>query len=1724
MLKLAATSSRAWCTRLLLAGSILAAAMAAGNGRAAAADGAPAAGGDGAAGHDVAWIEAENPTTKPDIAEFEMRPHGTADFLSGGKVAFLSIDERHTHKVLGDAGKTAAWDFATKAGGKHEVWARIGFEWVRSDFDWRIDDGAWQTAKHTDATTDMQQLAFWCEIAWLKLGEQDLPAGKHSLQIRWLPTHEDDKGKQVPGRTLWMADSFVIADHFSPNHHFRPDEDFQSDKDRAAAAKVFTMAAPAQPGERAKVDLTGDWQLASWDELAVSEDTRLEGVDALPAGLDQMPWYSIPVPSDRNASRPDFIFNHRLIYRTRVNVPAELKDHGFFLDFDSFSMIATVFVNGQKCGWSRNPYTGWQCDVTGAVKPGQVNDIAVVIKDLWYAQSTYGKDPLGARKAFNMPPGFIEGQQGTTMTFDMPMSGNALTGLFRPVALVAAGTVYADDVFAKTSVKKHELGLEITLHNTGAATAAAHVDVAVVPWSADGKPQAAVQDFGSDAAAGPGDTVINLTQPWNDPKLWWPDEPNLYEAVTTISVGGKPVDVRRTRFGFREWEWAGNDFKLNGIVKHLWATTDYDKTPQLFMQDCKRTGQNMIRLWGPTFWGESRRDVLDFCDENGMLVRSQGIFDGEGCNYRLALEGGKPNQPLFDHWRDQLAAWVRTERNHPSVFIWSVENEITYINSCNFGLGKIVEPEIRKGAAMVEAIDPTRPTMTDGGRALADQSMPVNGCHYNECFGRDLPDNAYHSREGQYTQPEHGPWLAARDKPIFHGECDFAVGHTPAEYSLLDGDRCFLGPAESSHGKGLYGRMLSEGWRWDGVAAFHFWTGFEDGSFTTSWQPVALFCRQWNWTFAGGTTVPRSLKVFNDTRFDTPIEASWSLAVGGKEVDGGKRTFNLVPGTSEEFAVNLKVPAGLVSETAPRTAATFTLSCTRGGVEVFKDVQQVAIIDPDVAAKPDLDKASLVVIDPKGTAKSRLTKRGIAFTEVADPSQVPATARVVVVGADAISADEASDTAWLALAARGERVVVLDQANPLKYQAIPGDLEPTDHTGSIAFAEDLNHPVLAGLDQSDFFCWSGDEIDYRNAYQKGSKGFRSLVQCDLSLGDTALAECQVNEGLMLLCQVAVGTKLADDAVAQRLFDNLIDYAADYRAEHKTTALAVDPASPKGKLLAASGLQFTKVDDPLAAIDAKYGVAVVDATPANLKVLATHVQKVRDFTNAGGWLMLWGLTAEGLADYNTVVGFTHVIRPFQMERVALASPRDPFTAGLSLRDVVMDSGKEIFNYMSLKFPAEDEFTSIVDYDEVGPFITFPSNEELGQPKDSAPGWDHWSGNMVNNFTSDDCWRFAYMIAVDSGQKTKWTMELPQAEELTSFGIVPNVIYDKITRINFYFDEDPTPFSITLRPVHDRQDFPIVGKQAKKITMEIADWEKSGAANVIGIDNMWIGVKRSPEFIKTVHPLLNIGGLVRYNEGKGGILLNDLNIIDSEVNPVNAEKKATITKTLLKNLGATFAGGSTVVVGANLVFAPIDFAAGICNAYTKKDAKPAWFKHGADDLSALPVGEQKMAGVTWHLPDFRTSPVPSVIMLKGNGSDTTVTEVTGIKVGVKADALFFLHTFNANGQAMSWKPTKDQAAPVAFTYIIHYSSGKQVTVPVAWSVGIGNWVAKQPGALPGAQVAWKAPLSGNDDNAVVYSMQWNNPDPLDQIDSIDFRQDEDKWGCPALLAVTAATVGK
>ncbi|NRA39084.1 MAG: hypothetical protein HRU15_13150, partial [Planctomycetes bacterium] len=604
-------------------------------------------------------------------------------------------------------------------------------------------------------------------------------------------------------------------------------------------------------------------------------------------------------------------------------------------------------------------------------------------------------------------------------------------------------------------------------------------------------------------------------------------------------------------------------------------------------------------------------------------------------------------------------------------------------------MSKTCEPEILRGAQAVMQADPTRPTMVDGGNCLRDNSLPVNGAHYTEFLGtsfRDFPDAAY-TRDHFYKVKNRGAWDMVPNRPIMKGEILFAAGYSTDTFATIGGDRCFIGMGETMQARGLWGKMLSEGYRWADVASFHFWMGNSDGAYFNSWSPVAVFCKQWNWCFGAGEKVTREMKVFNSTQHSDPIEVTWSFNVAGKKITGGTQTFNLPAGEDKAFEITFECP-----QVAQRSTGTLSYSAHRKGVELYTDSKELAIITPAKTAQPQLKKSELAVFDPKGTVSAYLKARGIAFTLMKDAETAPKSAKVVIIGNDAISEEQSTSSAWYSMASTGKRVIVLDQQYPLYFQATPADIKPSEHSGRFGFCENLSHPIFANLEQADFFTWGNDHIMYRNAYKKGSKGGASLVQCDDKLGYTAMVESRVGEGLLILSQLAIGERIGELAVAQNIFNNLLNYTADYKVLRKEALVYIGDNKLRADLLTSIELKYTHVKSLLDVLRGN-GIAIVDASPENLKTLAKEKSKVDAFAERGGWLMLWGLNPEGLSDFNTLVDHQHVIRPFQMERVVLSSPQDALASGLTLRDVVLHTGKKVNSWMSLMHPDEEAFEFI-----------------------------------------------------------------------------------------------------------------------------------------------------------------------------------------------------------------------------------------------------------------------------------------------------------------------------------------------------------------------------------------------------------------------------------------------
>ena len=1621
------------------------------------------------------WIEGETPgsvtpaTFQPTVTD------GPPGILSAGKWMNLSIDPGKVDATIPDTGIVFNYPAVVATAGDYDIWAHIGYELVRAAFDWRIDQGNWQTVPGTDNTVDVQELGVWAPVAWLKLGKQNLAAGKHTLEIRLSKPARDAK----PGSYLFGLDAICLASKpFHPDGSIKPgDNSWMTDADKAAQTQTFTLPEPTDAAQLS-LSLAGQWQYSGDDELVV--DDRLGPVKSVP-GADSLTWHAMAVPGDRNTALPQERYVHKYYLRTRVNIPADLAGHSFVFHVPAENMIATVFVNGQSCGFTRDNYAVWDCDITKAIKPGKVNEIWVALKDSFYGLA----DAANVKHPQYVPFSFWHNR--CTEALDMPVLGKMETGFVTTEpALVVGGGVYTSDVFAIPSVKNKTLGLEVTVHNSTGADASVQVGNAIQPLAGG----AAEKTFAPQTVTVPAgrDMVVKLSEPWANPKLWWQDDPQQYNAVTQLTVGGKVVDERKTKFGFREWTWDGSQFKLNGIPFHGFADVDTTDIAKL-----REAGQNMVRIWGES---AGLQAYLDECDAKGMPVRRTGIFDGEGAAgfYKL-----KDNPALWDNYLHELLAWAKGQRNHPSIFVWSMENEITFINGHVTGNDKLTTPEMKKASDLLMTLDPTRPVMVDGGNALLDESLPVYGGHYMEPPLNTFPESIYDKAGYSHRQV----WPITKAKPILFGEAAYVAGTSLAEHATVGGETTFLGQAEARPAKARELLMLSEGYRWLGIS-FHFWAGHEIPTYHKAWQPVAVLSRQWDWTFGSGEKVTRTLGIFNDGRATDPITLNWNLTMNGAKTVEGSSKHHIAPGMNEKFDITLPMPT-----VTARQEGVLTLTLTQGGKTVFEDTKDVSILPAPAA--PDLAKTApgrIALFDPNNSVKNFLTSAKVPFTPIDDPARIPATAKVVIIGKDALSTATATSSQLAAWASEGDAraVLALEQTHSLKFQALPGQMATDTNAGCLGFPEDATNPILTGLKGKDFLTWGPDGYLYRNAYAKPVSGGKSIVQCDMKLADSALVQMQAGSGIMLLSQLLIGEKIKTNPVAQQLFLNLVDYANNYKQKQVDTYAVVDDNPPLLKAIDGIGLKYTKATDSLAAIARPGTIAIVNATAANLKTLASNLPKMKAFTSGGGWLFFNNLTPDGLADFNTLVGIDHQIRPFGREKISWPAVRHPLTAGMSPGDVVMGTGKAIVISKAGDWPDPDAYSYVVDIDDAAPF--------------ASSTYSAW-GNAIGGFTMyDGAWQLIQNMPPESAVIP---IKLARPEKILQFVWTSDLNYAGTTRIQLTING--RDYTFDTQPNGDAQTFDIPEQPtASELTFKIIDWthdskKRPDGKELVGIDNIKIKVARPPDFSAKVKPMLNIGAIVAYPQGKGGIILCNVKYKGSETNPANVTKKQAVLASILRNFNAVFAGGKTktIIAGGNLDFTPID----ISKQANQFRGDQGWFGDKTHTFDALPAGKQTMAGVNYDIYHFTTSLVQEAIMLGGKGVPGNLPDsVMGIPVNRKAAALFFLQTASITQKRTPGEIKSNKRYEMA-DYYIHYADGKEEKVPVYSEINVENY--KQTGdpiAVPGAQIAWSSPYTEPNTNAVAYSMQWTNPRPDDEISSIDFVYGPDRVGIPALLAITAA----
>ncbi len=419
------------------------------------------------------------------------------------------------------------------------------------------------------------------------------------------------------------------------------------------------------------------------------------------AGFEDAGWQDVNLPhsfSEPYFRSADFYTGYGW-YRKHLRLAAARAGERTSLEFEGVFQDAEVWVNGVRVGEHLGGYTGFTLDCTKAVKAGD-NVVAVRVNNLWNGQL----NPRAGEHVF---------------------SG----GIYRNVYVVRTAaehvTWYGTWVTTpKVSEQAATVEVKTEVENDSAAGEAVELTTRVL--GPDGREVARYRSV-SRVEAGAVATVEQRGEV-RGPKLWSPETPALYTAVSEVRAGGRLKDTVRTRFGVRWFTWTAEDgLTLNGRHRYFhgadvhqdhagWGDAVTDAGARRDVEMVKEAGFDFIRgshyPHSPAF--------VDACDELGVLFWSENTFWGMGGDKddefwdASAYPVREEDQAPFEaHVKESLKEMIRIHRNHPAVIVWSMSNEPFF--TAPAVMGKMREL-LAALVAESHALDPTRPAAIGGAQ------------------------------------------------------------------------------------------------------------------------------------------------------------------------------------------------------------------------------------------------------------------------------------------------------------------------------------------------------------------------------------------------------------------------------------------------------------------------------------------------------------------------------------------------------------------------------------------------------------------------------------------------------------------------------------------------------------------------------------------------------------------------------------------------------------------------------------------------------------------------------------------------------------------------------------------------------------------------------------------------------------------------------------------------
>ena len=444
---------------------------------------------------------------------------------------------------------------------------------------------------------------------------------------------------------------------------------------------LLLSASMMAEGQRVSQLFNFDWKF-KLGETANAESPQLDDSDwrslDLPHDFQiEMPWYN-----DKTARGRGFKQMATGWYRKTFNADPAWKGKRVILDFEGIMLHGDAYLNGKKIGGTDYGYLGFEANITKLLKYDQPNVLAVHCS-----------------------------------TGNMPNSRwYTGGGLFRDVHLVLKDSVAIarHGIYINTpQISEQEATVNVQVEVEGIKNKKYDLVIQAKIFGPDG------QQVGETRIDAPKDNkqpTVEVQLPQvkvSHPQLWWCEKPNLYTAEVSLILEGRTIDQLSEPFGIRTIEFSNQfGFKLNGKKIFLQGMANhhdigapgaaaYETGIARMMDKIKAFGFNHIR----TSHNPYSEAFLRLADEKGILIVDE-LYDK--WSNTLAWAG---RRPWTEMWWENLMEWVKRDRNHPSVIMWSLGNELQFQEErCGFPTRDWGCTTYDIMNTLVKRLDPTRKT------------------------------------------------------------------------------------------------------------------------------------------------------------------------------------------------------------------------------------------------------------------------------------------------------------------------------------------------------------------------------------------------------------------------------------------------------------------------------------------------------------------------------------------------------------------------------------------------------------------------------------------------------------------------------------------------------------------------------------------------------------------------------------------------------------------------------------------------------------------------------------------------------------------------------------------------------------------------------------------------------------------------------------------------------